>query len=145
MTIKDFMTHQHRGCDQLLVLAEDALDKNDFEDAQKKYQDFKEETLKHFEMEEGCLFLLFEEKSGMTQGPTQVMRMEHMQARMLFNKLDEAMSQKESERFFSLSESLMILLQQHNAKEEQMLYTMIQSHLNADNDAILERLMSYGK
>lgn len=145
MTIKDFMTHHHRDCDQLLALAEDALDKNDFEDAQKKYQDFKEEILKHFEMEEGYLFPLFEEKSGMTQGPTQVMRMEHTQAKMLFTKLDEAMSQKERDRFFSLSESLMILLQQHNAKEEQMLYTIIQSHLNADNDTIVERLMSYGK
>jgi hemerythrin-like domain-containing protein len=145
MTIKDFMTHQHRACDELLALAEDAIDKKDFEDAGEKYNDFKEETLKHFEMEEGYLFPLFEEKSEMTQGPTQVMRMEHTQAKMLFLKLDEAMSQKESERFFSLSESLMILLQQHNAKEEQMLYTMIQSHLNADNDTIVERLMSYGK
>ena len=145
MTIKDFMTHHHRGCDQLLALAEDALDKNDFEDAQKKYDDFKEETLKHFEMEENYLFLLFEEKSGMTQGPTQMMRMEHTQAKMLFSKLDEAMSQKERYRFFSLSESLMILLQQHNAKEEQMLYTMIQSHLNADNETIVGELMNYGK
>ena len=145
MTIKDFMTHHHRGCDQLLALAEDALDKNDFEDAQKKYDDFKEETLKHFEMEENYLFLLFEEKSGMTQGPTQMMRMEHTQAKMLFSKLDEAMSQKERDRFFSLSESLMILLQQHNAKEEQMLYTMIQSHLNADNETIVGELMNYGK
>ena len=145
MTIKGFMTHQHRACDELLALAEDALDKKDFEDASKKYQDFKEETLHHFEMEDGYLFPLFEEKSGMTQGPTQVMRMEHAQAKMLFEKLDEAMNQKESERFFSLSESMMILLQQHNAKEEQMLYTMIQNYLSADNDAIVQRLMSYVK
>ena len=144
MTIKDFMTHHHRGCDQLLALAEDAMNKEDFGDAAKKYQDFKEETLKHFEMEEGYLFSLFEEKTGMTQGPTQVMRMEHTQAKMLFLKLDEAMNQKASERFFSLSESLMILLQQHNAKEEQMLYTMIQSHLGTNNDIIVARLMNYG-
>jgi hemerythrin-like domain-containing protein len=145
MTIKDFMTHHHRGCDQLLALAEDAMDKKDFEEAQNKYKDFKEETLKHFNMEEEYLFPLFEEKSGMTNGPTQVMRMEHTQAKMLFLKLDEAMEQKMSDRFFSLSESLMILLQQHNAKEEQMLYTMIQAHLSSDNDTIVERLMNYGR
>jgi hemerythrin-like domain-containing protein len=64
---------------------------------------------------------------------------------MLFLKLDEAMEQKMSDRFFSLSESLMILLQQHNAKEDQMLYTMIQAHLSSDNDTIVERLMNYGR
>ncbi len=140
MTIKDFMTQNHRDCDQLEALAEEAMDSKDFDSAQKKYEDFKEETLKHFLMEEEYLFVLFEEKSGMTQGPTQIMRMEHAQARMLFLKLDEAMGQKESDRFFSLSESMMLLLQQHNAKEEQMLYPMIQAHLNDDNDTIVERL-----
>lgn len=143
MTIKDFMTHQHRECDQLLVLTEDAVENKDFEDAVKKYKDFKDETFKHFEMEEEYLFPLFEEKSGMTQGPTQVMRMEHTQARGVFEKLDSAMEQKDSDRFFSLSESLMILLQQHNAKEEQMLYTMIQNFLQDENDAVVEKLMHY--
>jgi hemerythrin-like domain-containing protein len=143
MTIKDFMTHQHRECDQLLVLTEDAVENKDFEDAVKKYKDFKDETLKHFEIEEEYLFPLFEEKSGMTQGPTQVMRMEHTQARGVFEKLDSAMEQKDSDRFFSLSESLMILLQQHNAKEEQMLYTMIQNFLQDENDAVVEKLMHY--
>ena len=40
MTIKDFMTHQHRACDELLALAENAMDKKDFEDAGEKYQNF---------------------------------------------------------------------------------------------------------
>ena len=146
MTIKDFMTHSHRSCDQLLVLVEDAVDKKDFEGALLKQKDFKDETLHHFKMEEEYLFLMFEAKSGMgSGGPTQVMRMEHEQVRMIFDKLNEAVSQKESDRFFGLSESLMILLQQHNAKEEQMLYTMMQNMLGAQNDEIVERLMNYGK
>lgn len=145
MTIKDFMTFNHRACDELLALAEEAVEKKDFVDADEKYREFKDETLKHFDMEESYLFPIFEEKTGMTQGPTQVMRMEHTQTRMLFEKLDEAMAQKNSDRFFSLSESMMILLQQHNAKEEQMLYTMIQNALSEQNDAIVQRLMDHGK
>lgn len=146
MTIKDFMTHHHRGCDQLLVLVEDAVDKKDFTDAVIKYKDFKDETLKHFDIEESYLFPTFEEKSGMGGcGPTQVMRMEHEQVRMLLNKLDEALLQKDKDRFFGLSESLMILLQQHNAKEEQMLYTMMQNVLSGQNDEIVDKLMNYGR
>jgi hemerythrin-like domain-containing protein len=36
----------------------------------------------------------------------------------------------------------MILLQQHNMKEEQMLYTMAQQHLSADADRIVEMMDS---
>ncbi len=143
MTIKDFMTHKHRECDHFLAEAEEAVEKGDFDTALEKYLAFKNETLKHFDMEEEYLFPMFEEKTGMTQGPTQVMRMEHAQAKGLFEKMDEAYNAKEKDRIFGLGESMNILLQQHNAKEEQMLYTMMQQHLGAQNDEIVEKLTSW--
>jgi iron-sulfur cluster repair protein YtfE (RIC family) len=36
----------------------------------------------------------------------------------------------------------MILLQQHNMKEEQMLYPMAQQHLSADSDRIIAMMDS---
>ena len=143
MTIKDFMTHKHRECDHLLAEAEDAVEKGDFDAALEKYLAFKNETLKHFDMEEEYLFPLFEQKTGMTQGPTQVMRMEHSQAKSLFEKMDEAYNAKDKDRIFGLGESMNILLQQHNAKEEQMLYTMMQQHLMSENDEIVEKLQNW--
>ena len=143
MTIKDFMTHKHRECDHLLAEAEDAVEKGDFDAALEKYLAFKNETLKHFDMEEEYLFPLFEQKTDMTQGPTQVMRMEHSQAKSLFEKMDEAYNAKDKDRIFGLGESMNILLQQHNAKEEQMLYTMMQQHLMSENDEIVEKLQSW--
>ena len=143
MTIKDFMTHKHRECDHLLAEAEEAVEKGDFDTALEKYTAFKNETLKHFDMEEEYLFPEFEARTGMTQGPTQVMRMEHAQAKSLFEKMDEAYDSKDKDRIFGLGESMNILLQQHNAKEEQMLYTMIQTHLGDKNDEIVERLQSW--
>lgn len=143
MTIKDFMTHKHRECDHFLAEAEDAVEKGDFDSALEKYLAFKNETLKHFDMEEEYLFPMFEQKTGMTQGPTQVMRMEHAQAKSLFEKMDEAYNAKDKDRIFGLGESMNILLQQHNAKEEQMLYTMMQQHLMSENDEIVEKLQSW--
>jgi len=143
MTIKDFMTHKHRECDHFLAEAEDAVERGDFDTALEKYLAFKNETLKHFAMEEEYLFPLFEEKTGMTQGPTQVMRMEHAQAKSLFEKMDEAYNAKDKDRIFGLGESMNILLQQHNAKEEQMLYTMMQQHLMSQNDEIVEKLTKW--
>ena len=143
MTIKDFMTHKHRECDHFLAEAEEAVEKGDFDTALEKYLAFKNETLKHFDMEEEYLFPMFEQKTGMTQGPTQVMRMEHAQAKSLFEKMDEAYNAKDKERIFGLGESMNILLQQHNAKEEQMLYTMMQQHLMSENDEIVQKLQNW--
>ncbi len=143
MTIKDFMTHKHRECDHLLANAEEAVENGDFDAALERYIAFKDETLKHFDMEEEYLFPEFEARTGMTQGPTQVMRMEHSQAKSLFEKMDEAYNAKDKERIYGLGESMNILLQQHNAKEEQMLYTMMQQHLNDKNDEMVEKLQNW--
>ena len=60
----------------------------------------------------------------MTEGPTQVMRYEHDQVRSLIANMAEALEKKDKDAYLSLAESMMILLQQHNMKEEQMLYAM---------------------
>jgi len=145
MTIKDFMTNKHRECDHLLTQAEDLLDNGAFDEALVKYLAFKNETLLHFTMEEEYLFPMLEEKSGMgNMGPTNVMRMEHAQAKSLFEKLDEAYNAKDKERAFALGESMNILLQQHNLKEEQMLYTMMNNTFAQDAQEIVEKLQNYG-
>jgi hemerythrin-like domain-containing protein len=145
MTIKDFMTHKHRECDHFLAEAEDAVENGDFDTALEKYLAFKNETLLHFAMEEDFLFPEFEAKSGMTQGPTQVMRMEHSQAKSLFEKMDEAYNTKDTDRIYGLGESMNILLQQHNAKEEQMLYSMINNTLANEQDEIVKKLQNYAR
>jgi len=145
MTIKDFMTNKHRECDHLLTQAEDFLDNGEFDESLAKYIAFKNETILHFDIEEEYLFPMLEEKSGMgSMGPTNVMRMEHAQAKSLFEKMDEAYNAKDKERAFALGESMNILLQQHNLKEEQMLYTMMNSALAENSQEIVEKLQNYG-
>ena len=54
-------------------------------------------------------------------GPTRMMRMEHEQMRQLFSELAEALENRDKDGYLGLSETLMILMQQHNMKEEQVL------------------------
>jgi hemerythrin-like domain-containing protein len=75
------------------------------------------------------MFPAFEDKTGMTQGPTAMMRMEHDQMRGLLEDLKRDVSETNKNHFFGVSESLMMLMQQHNMKEEQMLYAMADNHL----------------
>ncbi|MBW2390000.1 MAG: hemerythrin domain-containing protein [Deltaproteobacteria bacterium] len=138
-TIVEFMTAVHRQCDEALAAAEEAVGKQNWPEASQRWTDFAAEMALHFAREEKALFPAFEEATGMTEGPTSVMRMEHEQMRQLFAQLSEAVAAQDGERFLGLSETLMMLVQQHNMKEEQMLYPMCDRALT-DTSSIIARL-----
>jgi hemerythrin-like domain-containing protein len=124
MIISQFMTQEHRNCDTLFAAAEQAAAKANWEEAEVQFLAFSNETLRHFQREEEELFPAFEAQTGSSEGPTQVMRYEHEQVRGLIGKMATALESQDTDAYLSLSESMMILLQQHNMKEEQMLYAM---------------------
>jgi len=118
------MKTQHRECDEIFAAAEKSVIDGNFEQAEKQFLLFADDTLSHFKREEESLFPTFEEISGSSEGPTQVMRYEHEQIRGLIGNMAKAIEEKDTDAFLSVAESMMIMLQQHNMKEEQMLYAM---------------------
>ncbi len=124
MIISNYMKNEHRECDTLFAKAEEAIALGEWEVASQHFLAFADETLLHFKKEEEELFPAFEAQTGMSQGPTQVMRYEHEQVRNLITKMAEALEKEDKDASLSLAESMMILIQQHNMKEEQMLYAM---------------------
>lgn len=140
-TIKEYLTAHHGECDELFANMEDTVSKS-IESAKAAYEAFAKETEKHFQREERVMFFEFEQKTGMTQGPTAVMRHEHVQMRNLIEEMGKAIDAKDKDKFFGNSETLMILMQQHNMKEEQMLYTIAQQHLSAESDRIVDMMQS---
>ena len=141
LNIKEFMSQDHKDCDNFFALMEDAVANKD-SDVLEKFEKFQDILTNHFKMEEMVLFPQFEQTSGMIQGPTQVMVMEHEQMRELLSKMLNAIEVKNNDNFFGLSETLMILMQQHNMKEEQMLYTIIQEHLGDDAQHLISQMRS---
>ena len=132
MIISQFMTQEHRECDSAFATTEQAIAQKNWEEAEKTFLAFSNDTLKHFKREEEVLFPAFESATGMTQGPTQVMRYEHEQVRGLIGNMAKAIEDKDKDAALSLAESMMILLQQHNMKEEQMLYAMCDRQLSPE-------------
>lgn len=139
--IKEFLTNDHRECDEAFAVMEDAVSEGS-DGAHAKFEKFYDDLNNHFSMEETVLFPAFEAATGMAEGPTKVMEMEHEQMRELLAKLRAALEGKDKEKFFSVSETLMILMQQHNMKEEQMLYTMAEQYLGDDAEHIVSRMRS---
>jgi len=137
--IKEFMTQDHKDCDEFFAQMEDAV-ANKQDEALEKFEKFYDSLTNHFKMEEMVLFPMFDQKTGMSQGPTQVMEMEHEQMRKLLSSIEAAIESSDNDKFFGLSETLMILMQQHNMKEEQMIYSIAQEQLGDDADHIISRM-----
>jgi hemerythrin-like domain-containing protein len=143
--ILEFMRDDHRLCDEVYSAAENALSANDREQAGVLFDQFYQMTNHHFDMEERELFITFEKRTGMMGGPTQMMRYEHQQLRSLLESMKSALNENRVNDFFGIGESMMIMLQQHNMKEEQMLYPMIDRALGSDSERILQTLKEMGQ
>ncbi len=125
----EFMTCAHRHCDESFIAAESFVSQQQWQQAQNSWDAFSSDLEHHLQQEENVLFPAFEAATGMTMGPTQVMRGEHVQMRQLVQQMSQALESKNQQAYLGLSETLMILMQQHNMKEEQMLYPMTQNNL----------------
>ncbi|HEX6734491.1 MAG TPA: hemerythrin domain-containing protein [Azonexus sp.] len=139
-TIRSFMTDDHRHCDDLFAEAEQAMAKGNVEAGKAAFGHFREALLAHFAAEEKTLFPSFEAKTGMTMGPTRVMRMEHEQMRMLLADAEKALELGDSDDYVGHAETLLIMMQQHNLKEENMLYPMCDEHLAAEAAELVTHL-----
>lgn len=139
-TISSFLTQDHRSCDEDFATLENAVASENWAEVEKVFTSFTSDLFHHFDMEEKVMFPTFEEKTGMTGGPTQMMRMEHQQMMQIVTQMKDDVNAKNKDHFFGLSETLMMIMQQHNMKEEQMLYKMADSHLGADVEQVVSNM-----
>lgn len=138
-SIGQFLGEDHRRCDEYFFSAEHAVARHDWDAAQHFFSDFHRATEHHLAMEEQVLFATYEAHAG-AAGPSQVMRREHEQMRGLFSDLTRALEQRVGAEFLSLSETLLMLMRQHNMKEEQILYPLCDRLLASERDDLIARM-----
>jgi len=138
--IKAYMTEEHKRCDDNFAAAEKAVTEGDWAGGTEEFNRFREAMEHHFNMEEGVLFPEMEEATGMTDGPTAVMRSEHDEMRRLFEQMTIALDAQYEDEYFDTAEMLLILMQQHNMKEEQMLYEMADRQFGGEANEVLTRM-----
>ncbi|MEO5345445.1 MAG: hemerythrin domain-containing protein [Magnetococcus sp. YQC-9] len=127
--IGGFMGYDHERCDELYAALENAAQEGNADSTRQLFAAFKVAMEHHFDMEEKRFFPAFEQATGMTQGPTMVMRMEHRQLLGVIGQMGQAAAQGDVAGVARAGSTLMVLMRQHNIKEEQMLYPMGDMHL----------------
>lgn len=135
-TISSDLTAEHRQADELFARAEQSMADGDWEQAESLFRRFMRSTFEHFDREEAVLFPAFEQAIGHNAGPTQMMRIEHAEIRSLFDRVSAAITLRDGENSLGLAETLLIVIQQHNVKEEQVLYPMSDRMLGAQRDTL---------
>jgi hemerythrin-like domain-containing protein len=135
-TIAGLMTQDHRDCDESFARAERHASRKDWDAAAQALSAFAAELNTHFDAEEQQIFPRFEAAIGMVAGPTLVMRGEHKEMRAILARLQDALERKDADDFAGEGETLLIMMQQHNMKEENILYPMCDSTLAAEREAL---------
>ena len=138
--ISSYMTADHRRCDEVFSALEKCVMEKEFDAAEATYAAFQNDFLAHFRMEEEVMFPDIEGRTGMVGGPTQVMRMEHEQMRHVIAQMGVDLQKGDYDHFLGLAETFIILVQQHNMKEEQILYNMADQILADVETSVVERM-----
>lgn len=139
-TVTETMSGDHRRCDDLFLEIEKLLTGGDWPVISAAVERFVVAMEHHFTMEESVLFPAFETRTGMTGGPTQMMRMEHLQMRDLFAQMTYAAGEMDDDDLLGQCETLLVMMQQHNLKEEEILYPMSDQAIGADVPAVLDEM-----
>lgn len=142
VSISEHMASDHKRCDDLFLAAEKTATEGSWGDTRQAYQKFQRAMTHHFAREEKALFLDFEQAQGSEMGPTQVMRYEHEQMRELMKSMQDALGAEDKDEFLGQAETLLVFMQQHNAKEETMLYPMVDQVLASQSDQVLSRIQA---
>lgn len=138
-TIAETMTADHKTCDNRFADAEQAALAGDWDNAETGFNAFRDGMAHHFKMEEEVLFPALVSAGG-PSGPVHVMRMEHAQVNGLLEQMAAALARKDAREYGGLSETLLIVMQQHNLKEEQILYPIADQVLAAERETLFGKM-----
>lgn len=138
--ISQYMTHDHRKCDLHFGEIEDLVRAKNFSAAKELFSQWATTNLAHFDAEEKILFPELEKAIGQQIPPVFVMLSEHMQIKSLIQQMENALIKEDKDNFLGNADTCMIMIQQHNMKEEQILYPMIDRALSSNREQIFSEV-----
>ena len=140
-TIAEFMANDHQACDVKFADAEMAALSDDWSKAETSFNAFRDSMARHFRMEEDVLFPTLKSAGG-PSGPVHIMLMEHAQIKELLKQMGAAVERKDAQEYGGLAETLLMVMQQHNHKEENILYPITDQILAAQREALLGQMQA---
>jgi uncharacterized protein (DUF2249 family)/hemerythrin-like domain-containing protein len=145
-TVSELLGRDHARLDALFAAARRSAAADALTEAASAFDELAHGLERHIEAEESVLFPAFEKATGATNGPTAVMRAEHVKIRQLLAAGTTALAEGSASRFESSARQLEIVLGQHNGKEEGILYPMTDQAVadDAEREALVRAVQAAG-
>ena len=143
-TIGSYLALDHARCDALFRAALQSVRSARWRQAGLDMAAFQHALERHLLVEERILFPAFERALGHAVSPTAAMRAEHLRIRAVAQRLNDTASSGDMNAFFKHAEALLLVLHQHDEKEEGVLYPMIERVLAYNSASLLEAMRAFG-
>jgi len=144
--VTDYLAWDHDRLDGLLATAREALGDGLTDEARTIFGRFRLGLLRHIRMEEDVLFPAFEAATGMPAqaGPTAVMRAEHRDIQTILERMRDQIDHPLAglAEFEESRQALLLVLGDHNEKEEQVVYPVTDQNLMVpgQRDELIRRM-----
>ncbi len=142
--VSEYLQGDHRRLDAILEEVKIEARQGRFTQAKAAFGTFTCGLKRHIAMEEQILFPAFEAATGQRQGPTMVMRMEHVEIQRFLEEAEAALAGSNAARFDSAAGGLLAVLGEHNMKEEHILYPTCDQVAGSDRarDEIVRKMQT---
>ncbi|HSO84178.1 hemerythrin domain-containing protein [Thiocapsa sp.] len=122
--ITDTFTEDHHRCDRLLAEAEASAGGSDWSAIGAAAGALVTAMDRHFALEEEVVFPALAQVFFVAENPIEIMCNEHAQMRQLLAEIGAAVDARDKNALLGILETLHLLVQQHNYKEEGIIYPM---------------------
>jgi iron-sulfur cluster repair protein YtfE (RIC family) len=139
-SVTEYLAADHRRIDAVIADIGAMIEDNELERADSCFGDLDAALRRHIHIEEEILFPIFEAAVGLS-GPTSVMRFEHRKIEGWLDELKGALFESSRPRASTAMAELVQVLEQHNHKEEAVLYPRTDAALSpAERRDLVSRL-----
>lgn len=121
-TITSYLSWDHERFDHTLAGVREDVQGERMDEARHALDEYARGLERHMRIEEEVVFPVFDARSGMSGGPTAVMRDEHRSIRIALAMMRDGLDRSDAQGFHAGLRFLRTILPEHNAKEEHILY-----------------------
>lgn len=144
-TICDHMIHGHNRCDRYFDQLQICVGQRRWSEAGASLRLFEGSLDRHMRMEEDVLFPIVLESMRHADGPVVMLRLEHRHIHAMLERMSDAVARLAAVDFFLHVETFTLLMQQHQLKEEGMLYPLLDKILVDRRHAVVDALNAFGE
>jgi len=131
-SIHSYFAWDHARLDGLLADLDRTIEHGDPRHAERAFGHFERGMRRHLRIEEEVLFQLYAfDRTGAAKGPTQTIQSEHARILLHVDEMGRALGAQDVATFRAAYAKLVAILTEHNAKEERVLYPLVDSLLGA--------------